>query len=106
MLLCIRKGPSLVFASRSESPMSRATSNIDRALPRLSELSPARARSSSVLSAFCVMDRLPDESVTITRSPSCTMVRSLEKRAIWSTPAFVRESEAKSIPASRDMATQ
>ena len=33
-------------------------------------LSPARARCSSMLIAFCVIDRLPDDSVTITRSPS------------------------------------
>ena len=59
-----------------------------------------------MLSAFWVMDRLPDDSVTITRSPSFAMTRIFEKRAIWSTPALVRESEAKSIPASRDMATQ
>jgi hypothetical protein len=30
----------------------------------------------------------------------------VENRAIWSTPAFVRESDAKIIPASSDMATQ
>jgi hypothetical protein len=86
--------------------MSRAMSNIDSALDRLSESSWAWVRSCSMLSAFCVIDRLPDDSVTITRSPSVAMMRILEKRAIWSTPAFVRESEAKSIPASRFMATQ
>jgi hypothetical protein len=30
----------------------------------------------------------------------------LEKRAIWSTPALVLESDAKIIPASSDIATQ
>ncbi len=33
-------------------------------------------------------------------------MRIFEKRAIWSTPALVRESDAKIIPASSDMATQ
>src|SRR6185436_6454169 len=106
ILLCIRNGPSRLFASRSESPIRRATSNIDVAFHRLRELSPAFARSSSMLSAFCVMDRLPDDSVTIVRSPSLAITRILEKRAIWSTPALVRESDAKIIPASRHMATQ
>ena len=36
--------------------------------------------------AFCVIDRLPDDSVTITRSPSRWNTRIFEKRAIWSTP--------------------
>ena len=48
--------------------------------------------------AFWVIDRLPDDSMTITRSPGCTNVRIFEKRAIWSTPALVRESDAKIIP--------
>ena len=106
MLLCIRIGASRLFASRSASPIRRATSNIDPAFDRWSALSPARARCSSMLSAFWVMDRLPEDSVTMTRSPSLATMRILEKRAIWSTPALVRESEAKIIPASRDMATQ
>ena len=59
-----------------------------------------------MLIAFCVIDRLPDDSMTITRSPWRTNVRILEKREIWSTPALVRESDAKIIPASRDIATQ
>jgi hypothetical protein len=59
-----------------------------------------------MLIAFCVMDRLPDDNMTITRSPGRTKVRILEKRDTWSTPALVRESEAKIIPASRDIATQ
>jgi hypothetical protein len=59
-----------------------------------------------MFSAFCVIDRLPEDSVTTTRSPSRTKTRSLEKRPIWSTPAFVREYAAKIISASSDMATQ
>ncbi len=81
-------------------------SNIDGAFHRCMWESPPRARWSSVLSAFCVIDRLPEDSVTITRWPSRAKIRILENRAIWSTPALVRESDAKIIPASRDMATQ
>jgi hypothetical protein len=53
-----------------------------------------------------VIDRLPEDIVTIIRSPSFFHTRILEKRAIWSTPAFVRESDAKIMPASSAMATQ
>jgi hypothetical protein len=98
--------PSRVFTSRRQSPSRRATSNMDSAFHKLRWLSPPRARISSTLSAFWVMDRLPEDSVTITRFPSCANTRILEKRAIWSTPALVRESDAKIIPASSDMATQ
>jgi hypothetical protein len=59
-----------------------------------------------MLMAFCVMDRLPEDSMTITRSPGTTNVRILEKRETWSTPALVRVSDAKIIPASSDIATQ
>jgi hypothetical protein len=65
-----------------------------------------RAICSTTLIAFCVIDRLPDDIMTMTRSASRVNTRILEKRAIWSTPAFVLESEAKIIPASSDMATQ
>ena len=51
-----------------------------------------------MLIAFCVIDRLPDDSMTMTRSPSRANTRILEKRAIWSTPALVRESDAKIMP--------
>ena len=106
MLFCTRYGPSRVFTSRSESPSSRATSNIDCAFHRCISLSPARAFCSKIDSAFCVIDRLPEHSVTMTRCPSAANTFILVKRAIWSTPAFVRESDAKIIPASSDMATQ
>ncbi len=106
MLFCVRYGASRALISRNESPTSRATSNIDWAFQRLSSLSPARARWSRLLSALCVTARLPDDSVTMTRSPSLANTFILENRAIWSTPALVRESEAKIIPASSDMATQ
>ena len=59
-----------------------------------------------MLIAFCVIDRLPEDSMTMTRSPSLAKTRIFEKRAIWSTPALVRESEAKIMPASSDIATQ
>ncbi|MFO1414334.1 MAG: hypothetical protein U1F10_10605 [Burkholderiales bacterium] len=106
MLFCTRYGPSRVFTSRSESPRSRATSNIDSAFHRCIWLSPPRDFISRMLSAFWVIDRLPEHMVTMTRLPSRANTFILEKRAIWSTPALVRESEAKIIPASSDMATQ
>jgi hypothetical protein len=59
-----------------------------------------------VLTVFCVIDRFPDDSVTITRSPGLTNVRIFENREIWSTPALVRESDAKIMPASSVIATQ
>jgi hypothetical protein len=42
----------------------------------------------------------------MTRSLSRANTRILENLPTWSTPALVRESEAKIIPASSDMATQ
>ena len=69
-------------------------------------LSPPRMRWSIMDSAFCVIDRLPEDSATMTRSPSSANTRIFEKRAMWSTPALVRESEAKIMPASSAMATQ
>ena len=69
-------------------------------------MSPARAFCSKMDSAFCVIDRLPEHSVTMTRWPSAANTFIFEKRAIWSTPALVRESDAKIMPASSDMATQ
>src|SRR5262249_49923965 len=81
-------------------------SNIEVAFHRCTSPSPARARCSRMLRAFCVSERLPELSATMIRSPSRAKTRILEKRAIWSTPALVRESDAKIIPASSDMATQ
>jgi hypothetical protein len=59
-----------------------------------------------MLIAFCVIDRLPDERHHDHPVAVADDVRIFEKREIWSTPAFVRESDAKIIPASRDIATQ
>jgi hypothetical protein len=94
------------LTSRNASPIRRATSNIDSAFHSVRRSSPARLRCSRRLSAFCVMERLPDESVVMTRSPSRANTFIFENRAIWSTPALVRESDAKIIPASSAMATQ
>ena len=55
---------------------------------------------------FCVTDRLPAESVTITRSPALLNTRILSKREMWSMPALVRESDANTMPVSSFMATQ
>ncbi len=54
----------------------------------------------------CVMARLPDESSTITRSSFFSYTFILQNVAMWSTPALVRESEAKSMPESSSKATQ
>src|SRR5689334_269359 len=106
MLFWTMYGPSRARTSRNASPSRRATSNIDVTFQTLCCDSPVRACCSRMLIAFCVTDRLPDDSITITRSASRANTRIFEKRAIWSTPAFVRESDAKIIPASSDMATQ
>ncbi len=106
MLFCAMYGPSRAFTSRSASPRNWATWNSDVAFHTWCSASPPRARCSTMLTAFCVTDRLPEESITMTRSASRAKTRIFEKRAMWSTPALVRESDAKIIPASSDMATQ
>jgi porphobilinogen deaminase len=93
-----------LFIKELEEALQRGA--IDLAVHRLTSASPLRACCSRMLIAFWVTERLPDESMTITRSASRANTRILEKRATWSTPAFVRESDAKIIPASSDMATQ
>jgi hypothetical protein len=106
MLFCSRYPASRTRTSRTASPSIRATSNIDFAFITFGMGSLWRLRSSSTLTAFCVSDRLPDDSMTTTRSPAWANTRILEKRAIWSKPALVRESDAKIIPASSAIATQ
>ena len=108
MLFCIRYGPSRVFTSRSASPSSRATSNIDVRVPQVQLRCRRRARCCSSDVERVLRDRQVargqrDDDAVARRAAK---TRILEKRAIWSTPALVRESDAKIIPASSDMATQ
>ena len=55
-----------------------------------------------MLIAFCVIDRLPEDSDHDDAVAVVSKTRILEKRAMWSTPALVRESDAKIIPASSE----
>ena len=59
-----------------------------------------------MLMTVCVMPRLPALCSTRTRSPGFWNTVVLRKVLIWSTPALVRESDRKTIPVSRSMATQ
>ncbi|MGH8584268.1 MAG: hypothetical protein ACREWG_16150 [Gammaproteobacteria bacterium] len=52
-----------------------------------------------------MIDRLPEVSTTMTRSPSTANTFILRNVPTLSTPALVRESEAKIIPASSRIAT-
>ena len=106
MLACDRNGPSRRAISRSASPTSAAASYIERTFQMVSSLSAAAAWRSRMLVTPCVIARLPEESVTITRSSFFSYTRILVNVAMWSTPALVRESEAKIIPESRRRATQ
>jgi hypothetical protein len=51
----------------------------------------------SLITAW-LMARLPDESNTITLSPGRSNTVILRKVLMWSTPAFVRESDKNTSP--------
>ena len=53
-----------------------------------------------------VMERLPEDSTAITRSPTSSHTIILLKVAMLSAPALVRESDAKTMPSSTRAATQ
>ncbi len=62
--------------------------------------SPASQRWFSTLITACVPARLPELNSTMTRSPRRSNTVILQNLAMLSTPAFVLESEAKTIPSS------
>ncbi len=96
--------PFKYFASRSSvsriaSETSRATSNIVVAPSRLVVAAPSAHRCVSTLTIAWVPARFPPElSSTITRLPGISNTVILQNLATLSTPAFVRESEAKMSP--------
>jgi hypothetical protein len=56
--------------------------------------------------ALWVIERLPEDRITTSRSSGTLKVYILRKVEIWSTPALVRESDANTMPASSIRATQ
>ena len=60
----------------------------------------------TLLITCCVVAKLPLLSMTNTPSPGVSNTVILQKVETWSTPAFVRESEANTRPSFKTMATQ
>ena len=106
MLLDFRYASSRARTSRIASPMRCATSYIELAFSMPGSSGACFARCCSRFRAFWVVDRLPADRVTITRSPALANTRILLVPRTSSTPALVRESEAKTRPSSSLMATQ
>jgi len=69
-----------------------------RALQRLGAATPAAQRWFSTPITACVPARFPELNKTMTRSPRRSNTVILQNLAMLSTPALVRESEAKMIP--------
>ena len=97
------------MTSRSVAPTSSATSYIFLT-PRMpfGKGFPFSSfeRIFSSETTLCVVARLPDDSKTINRSPTISHTIILQKVAMLSGPALVRESEAKTMPFSTRAATQ
>jgi hypothetical protein len=87
------------------SDTSSAASNMDSALQRLGTPSLALRCFSRPMTAW-VPARLPELNSTKTRSPARSNTLILQKLAKLSTPAWVRESDARTNPASSMMPTQ
>ena len=77
-----------------------------RAVHRLGGPSATSLRCFSTLITACVPARLPELSRTSTRSPARSNTVILQNVAKLSTPAFVRESDARTIPSLSRMPTQ
>ena len=60
----------------------------------------------STLTTACVPARLPELNSTSTRSPGRSNTVILQNEAKSSTPAFVRESEPRTIPSFNNTPTQ
>src|SRR5580698_9127699 len=77
-----------------------------RAVQRLGGPSVISLHCFSTLITACVPARLPELSRTITRSPGRSNTVILQNLAKLSTPAFVRESDARTIPSLSKMPIQ
>src|SRR6266404_1894486 len=101
-----RKGASRRSMSRTASETSTATSNMVRAFHRLGGPSGTSLRCFSTLITACVPAKLPELSKISTRSPGRSNTVILQNLAKLSTPACVRESDARTIPSLSRMPTQ
>src|SRR5450432_173658 len=101
-----RKGLSRRSISLTASDTSTATSNIVRAVHRLIGPDSTCARWRSTLITACVPARLPELSSVRTRAPTRSNTVILQNLAMLSTPALVRESEARTRPPSSNTPTQ
>src|SRR5271168_532254 len=100
MLFSSRYPASRFSISRVASETSVTTSNIVRAPKRLVAASPSAQRCVNTLMTAWVPARFPELSKTTTRLPRRSNTVILQNLAKLSTPAFVRESEAKIMPSS------
>src|SRR5689334_4717121 len=101
-----RKGASRRSMSRTASATRTTTSNIVRAVHRLGDPPETSLRCFSRLITACVPARLPELSKMITRSPDRSNTVILQNEAKLSTPACVRESDARTIPSLSKMPIQ
>jgi hypothetical protein len=92
--------------SRVASETRPATSNMVRAFHRFGLPSFASPRCLSTLMMAWVPARPPELRRTITRSPGRSNTVILQNLAKLSTPALVRESDAKRMPSFRRTPTQ
>src|SRR5579859_1161193 len=101
-----RYGWSRRSMSRIAFDTSPATSNIVRTDHTVGDPSFASPFCLSTLMTACVPARLPELRRTRTRSLGRSRTVILQNEAKLSTPAWVRESDAKMIPSFRRMPTQ
>ena len=106
MSLGSRYTPSRRSISRIALATSLAASNITRAFQRLGVLLPASQRLSNKPMTAWVPARFPELNNTMTRSPRYSNTVILQNFEMLSTPALVRESEAKTNPSSSITPTQ
>src|SRR5687767_2718965 len=105
MFDCERNGASRRCISRSASPTRMAASYIDGTFQIVSWSGRLWWRSRMLVTPW-VIARFPDDSTTITRSSFFSYTRIFVNVSMWSTPALVRESDAKIMPLSRRRAQQ
>src|SRR5450432_2346322 len=92
--------------SRIASETTTAISNIVRTLQMFGTPSCASPLCFRTLTTACVPARLPELNSTITRSPMRSKTVILQNCAKLSTPAWVRESDARTIPSLSRIPTQ
>src|SRR6185503_14275214 len=98
--------PSRLSTARVASDTQVTASNIVRAVHRLHLPSSTSPRCLRMLITACVPARFPELRSTMTRSPSRSNTVILQNFDTLSSPALVRESDAKIMPLSRRTPTQ